>query len=152
MSRKPKTTQTALISRLHDPTPASCRVNPLGATTDFTQQDMLDGPSCGDAMRPEGGSRSGGNSSRVWDCDACCFSIEFSWLRLLYGVSYFLVQLVPVCWCFEIFWDTTIVLGEKYGVEWGKGIPIPTTWRIWDLDVDEPIVLFPFRELIGALL
>ena len=74
MSRKPKTT---LISRLHDPTPASCRVNPLGATTDFTQEDMLDGPSCGDAMRPEGGSSSGGNSSRVWGCDACCYSIEF---------------------------------------------------------------------------
>ena len=37
-------------------------------------------------------------------------------------------------------------------MEWDKGIPIPTTWRIWDLDVDEPIVLFPFRELIGALL
>ena len=55
-------------------------------------------------------------------------------------------------WCFEIFRDTTIVLGEKYGVEWGKGIPIPTTWRIWNLDVDEPIVLFPVRELIGALL
>ena len=54
------------------------------------------------------------------------------------------------CWCIEIFRDTT-VLGEKYGVEWGKGIPIPTTWRLWDLDVDEPIVLFPFRELIGAL-
>ena len=36
-------------------------------------------------------------------------------------------------------------------MEWGKGIPIPTTWRIWDLDVDEPIVLFPVRELIGAL-
>ena len=36
--------------------------------------------------------------------------------------------------------------------EWGKGIPIPTTWRVWDLDVDEPIVLFPFRKLIGALL
>ena len=49
MSRKPKTT---LISRLHDPSPASCRVNPLGATTDFTQGDMLDGA---DAMRPEGG-------------------------------------------------------------------------------------------------
>ena len=56
------------------------------------------------------------------------------------------------CWCLEIFRDTTIALGEKYGVEWGKGIPIPTTWRIWDLDVDEPIVLPPFRELIGALL
>ena len=25
----------------------SCRVNPLGATTDFTQEDKLDGPSCG---------------------------------------------------------------------------------------------------------
>ena len=35
---------------------ASCSsVNPLGATTDFTEEDMLDGPSCGDAMRPEGG-------------------------------------------------------------------------------------------------
>ena len=54
-------------------------------------------------------------------------------------------------WCIEIFRDTK-VLGEKYGVEWGKGIPIPTTWRIWDLDIDEPIVLFLFRELIGALL
>ena len=57
------------------------------------------------------------------------------------------------CWCIEIFRDTNaIVLGENYGVEWGKGIPIPTTWRIWDLDVDEPIVLFPFRELISARL
>ena len=37
-------------------------------------------------------------------------------------------------------------------MEWGKGIPIPTTWRIWNLDVDEPIALFPVRELIGALL
>ena len=55
--------------------PIPCFVNPLGATTDFTQEDMLDGPSCGDAMRPEGGSRSGGNSSWVWDCDAYCFSI-----------------------------------------------------------------------------
>ena len=43
-------------------------------------------------------------------------------------------------------------LGEKYGVEWGNGIPIPTTWRLWDFDVDEPNVLFPFRQLIGALL
>ena len=32
-------------------------------------------------------------------------------------------------------------------MEWGKGIPIPTTWRIWDLDVDEPIVLFPFSRV-----
>ena len=24
--------------------------------------------------------------------------------------------------------------------------------RLWDFDVDEPNVLFPFRELIGALL
>ena len=53
------------------------------------------------------------------------------------------------CWCFEIFRDTTIVivLGEKYGAEWGKGISIPTTCRIWDLDVDEPIVLFPFSRV-----
>ena len=43
-------------------------------------------------------------------------------------------------------------LGEKYGVEWGNAIPIPTTWRLWDFDVDEPNVLLPIRELIGALL
>ena len=43
-------------------------------------------------------------------------------------------------------------LGKKYGVEWGNGIPIPTTWRLWDYDVDEPNVLFPFRVSIGALL
>ena len=40
-------------------------------------------------------------------------------------------------------------LGEKYGMEWDNGIPIPTTWKLWDFDVDEPKVLFPFRELIG---
>ena len=55
------------------------------------------------------------------------------------------------CSCIEIFRDTT-VLGEKYSVEWGKGIPIPTTLRLWGFDVDEPNVLFAFRELIGALL
>ena len=37
-------------------------------------------------------------------------------------------------------------------MEWGKGIPIPTTLRLWGFDVDEPNVLFAFRELIGALL
>ena len=58
--------ETTPISRLHDPSPVLCRVNPLGAPTDFTQKDTRDGPSCGDAMRPEGGSRSGGNSSSVW--------------------------------------------------------------------------------------
>lgn len=31
-----------------------CRVNAAGATSDFPQQDKLDYPSCGDAMRPEG--------------------------------------------------------------------------------------------------
>ena len=43
-------------------------------------------------------------------------------------------------------------LGETYDVERGNGIPILTTWRLWDFDVDEPNVLFLFRELIGALL
>ena len=43
-------------------------------------------------------------------------------------------------------------LGEKYGVEWGNGVPIPITWRFWHFDVDEPNVLCTFRELIGALL
>ena len=69
-------------------------------------------------------------------------------MRLLYGVSYFLVQLVPVCgagvsrYSGIQLYIIVIVLGEKYGAEWGKGISIPTTCRIWDLDVDEPIVPF----------
>ena len=58
---------TTLISRLHDPSHVLCRVDPLGATTNFTQKYMLDGPSCGDAIQPEGGSRTEGNSSSsVW--------------------------------------------------------------------------------------
>ena len=57
---------------------------------------MLDGPSCGDAMRPEGGSRSGGNSSRVWDCHAFCFSIVSMVTHTVWSLI-FLVQLVPVC-------------------------------------------------------
>ena len=52
MNRTPKTT---VISRLHDPSPASCRVNPLGATTDFTQEDMLDSLGRDDVMKPEEG-------------------------------------------------------------------------------------------------
>lgn len=43
-------------------------------------------------------------------------------------------------------------LGERYGVEWGGGIPLPTTWRLWDFDVNEPSVEYPFRALIGSLL
>ena len=54
--------RTTLISRLHNPSPVWRRVNPLESTTGFTQEHKLDGPSCGDFMRPEWGSRSGGNS------------------------------------------------------------------------------------------
>ena len=113
---------------------------------------MLDGPSCGDAMRPEGGSRSGGNSSRVWDCDAFCFSIVSMvtydvWSFIFSGSASSRMR----CWCI-VFRDTTdIVLEENYRVQWGKGNPIPTTWRIWNLDV-ELIIIFPFREMISALL
>lgn len=45
-----------------------------------------------------------------------------------------------------------VELGEKYGMTSGGSIPIPATWKIWDFDVDESNVLFPFRELVGALL
>ena len=55
------------------------------------------------------------------------------------------------CWCIEIFPDA-IVLGEKYGVDGARAFRFLQLRRIWDLDVDEPIFLFPFRELIGALL
>ena len=104
-------------------------------------------------MRPEGGCGSGGNSSRVWDCDAFCFSIVS---MVTYAVRSFIFSGSASsrmrCWCI-VFRDTTdMVLGEKYGVEWGKGISIPTSWRIWNLYVDEPIILFRFREMIGALL
>lgn len=43
-------------------------------------------------------------------------------------------------------------LAEKYGVTGGGSIPIPATWKLWDFDDEEPNVVFPFRELIGALL
>ena len=46
----------------------------------------------------------------------CWFSIEFPWLRLLYGVSYFLVQLVPVCGAsvsrysgIQQYWERSVV-------------------------------------------
>ena len=37
-------------------------------------------------------------------------------------------------------------LGDKYGVEWGNGTPIPATWSLWDFDLDEPNVLFLFES------
>ena len=43
-------------------------------------------------------------------------------------------------------------LGERFGVEWGGSIPLPASWRLWDFDVNEPNVEFPFRKLIGSLL
>ncbi|CAB1111699.1 unnamed protein product [Ectocarpus sp. CCAP 1310/34] len=43
-------------------------------------------------------------------------------------------------------------LGERYGVAWGGSIPLPTTWKLWDFDLDEPSVEYPFRALVGSLL
>ena len=71
-------------------------------------------------------------------------------------------RIVPVKWLDELKWYSgcyyerdreagrlaiseqayTEELGEKYGVEWGNAIPIPTTWRLWDFDVDKPNVFF----------
>lgn len=43
-------------------------------------------------------------------------------------------------------------LAERFGVEWGAAIPLSATCRLWDFEVDEPNVEFPFRTLIGSLL
>ena len=37
-------------------------------------------------------------------------------------------------------------LGEKYGVEWSNGIPIPTTWRLWDLMLTSRMFCFLFES------
>ena len=43
-------------------------------------------------------------------------------------------------------------LGERYGVSWGGSIPLPTSFRLWDFDANEPNADFPFRQLVGSLL
>lgn len=43
-------------------------------------------------------------------------------------------------------------LGEKFGVQWGGSIPLATTCKLWEFEVDEPNVGRIFRELIGSLL
>ena len=44
-------------------------------------------------------------------------------------------------------------LGEKFDdVDWGGSIPLPTTCRLWEFDVDEPTIGHIFRELIRSLL
>ena len=42
-------------------------------------------------------------------------------------------------------------IGKEVCCGMGNGIPIPTTWRLLDFDVDEPSVPLPFGELIRAL-
>ena len=37
-------------------------------------------------------------------------------------------------------------LGEKYGVEWGNGIPIPTTWRLRILILTSRMFCFLFES------
>jgi len=43
-------------------------------------------------------------------------------------------------------------LGEKFDVNWGGSIPLPTTCKLYEFDVDEPTIGRVFRELIGSLL
>ena len=43
-------------------------------------------------------------------------------------------------------------LGEKFDVKWGGSIPLPTTCKLYNFDVDEPTIGRVFRELIGCLL
>ena len=42
-------------------------------------------------------------------------------------------------------------LGEKFDVNWGGSIPLPTTCKLCELDVDEKTIGLVFRELIGSL-
>ena len=43
-------------------------------------------------------------------------------------------------------------LEEKFDVKWGGSIPLPTTCKLYEFDVDEPTVGRVFRELIGSFL
>ena len=43
-------------------------------------------------------------------------------------------------------------LREKFDVNWGGSIPLCTTCKLWEFDVDEPTIGRVFRELIGSLL
>ena len=43
-------------------------------------------------------------------------------------------------------------LGEKFDVKWGGSIPLSTTCKLWEFDVDKPTIGRVFRELIGSLL
>ena len=43
-------------------------------------------------------------------------------------------------------------LGEKFDVNWGGMIPLPTTCKLCEFDVDEPTIGRVHRELIGSLL
>ena len=40
-------------------------------------------------------------------------------------------------------------LGEKFDVKWGGSIPLPTTYKLYECDVDEPAIGRVFRELIS---
>ena len=43
-------------------------------------------------------------------------------------------------------------LGDKFDVKWGGSIPLPTTCKLYEFDVDESTIGRVFRELIGSLL
>ena len=43
-------------------------------------------------------------------------------------------------------------LGENFDTNWGGSIPLPTTCKLYNFDVDEPTIGCVFRELIGSLL
>ena len=48
--------------------------------------------------------------------------------------------------------DVHGIIGREVSCGMGHRYPDSSPWRLWDFDVDEPNVLFPFRELIGVLL
>ena len=87
-------------SLLHDRSPVLCWVNPLGPTTDLAQEDTLDGPSCGNAMRPERGGRSGGYSSSVLrNCnwERFYFNVHYGfWVESGWQVNHFMVWVLAL--------------------------------------------------------
>ena len=110
-AENPRPPKTTLISRLYDPSPVSCRVNPLWATTDFTQDDMLDGPSCGETMRTEGGQpqrRQQQQGLGLWHV-----LVFYRVSMVMYAVRSFIfpgsASSRTRCWCILIFRDTTVV-------------------------------------------
>ncbi|CAB1101635.1 unnamed protein product [Ectocarpus sp. CCAP 1310/34] len=44
------------------------------------------------------------------------------------------------------------VLAAKYGIEWGRSVPLPVSVKLTDFDENEACADVPFREMVGSLM